>query len=113
MLRITYKGEQLTIPYHEVAYVDIDAYEKIEKEFIQLKAENAELKRMLSNCRCTNSVDNERILLLEKIEQLHAENERLRAICLRESEVLKEALKRKNSKSMIAVVAASLACTAG
>ena len=38
------------------------------------------------------------------------EVERLRGICLRESMVLQEALKRpKNNKSMIAVVAASLA----
>ncbi len=40
---------------------------------------------------------------------LQAENKLLKALCLRESMVLKEALSRpKNNKSMIAVVAASL-----
>ena len=43
------------------------------------------------------------------IADLQAENERLKALCTRESLVLGEALKRsKNNKSMIAVVAASL-----
>lgn len=41
-------------------------------------------------------------------DKLQAENKRLKALCLRESKVLKEALKRKNNKSMIAVVAGSL-----
>jgi len=45
---------------------------------------------------------------LEKQPDLEKENERLKAICLRESGVLKEALKRKHNKSMIAVVASSL-----
>lgn len=36
------------------------------------------------------------------------ENEQLKALCLRESLVLKEVLKRKHNKSMIAVVADSL-----
>ena len=45
---------------------------------------------------------------LEAIEELQAENERLRALCLRESKVLCGALKLYNNKSMIAVVADSL-----
>jgi len=43
-----------------------------------------------------------------EIEQLEDENKRLKALCWRESQVLKEALKRKNNKSMIAVVVSSL-----
>jgi len=39
---------------------------------------------------------------------LQADVERLKALCLRESGVLKEALRRKHNKSMIAVVAGSL-----
>lgn len=39
---------------------------------------------------------------------MNNELERLRAICLRDSKVLKEALKRKYNKSMIAVVADAL-----
>ncbi len=53
--------------------------------------------------------------IVDKIDQALAalaeteeENKRLKALCLRESGVLKEALKRKNNKSMIAVVADSL-----
>ena len=41
-------------------------------------------------------------------KRLLKENKKLKAVCLRESQVLKEALKRKNNKSMIAVVANSL-----
>ena len=46
--------------------------------------------------------------LTKRIEELFAENQQLKALCLRESKVLKEALKRKNNKSMIKVVAGSL-----
>ena len=45
----------------------------------------------------------------KQIDRLEAENKRLRALCLRESGVLKEALNRKNNKSMIKVVSDSLA----
>lgn len=41
-------------------------------------------------------------------ETLRLQNDRLRALCWRESQALKEALKRKDNKSMIAVVADSL-----
>ena len=40
--------------------------------------------------------------------KIQDELKRLRAICLRDSGVLKEALKRKHNKSMIAVVADTL-----
>ena len=42
------------------------------------------------------------------MEYTKGELKRLRAICLRDSKVLKEALKRKHNKSMIAVVADTL-----
>lgn len=45
---------------------------------------------------------------MPKKQSLRTENEQLRALCLRESQVLKEALNRKYNKSMIAVVADSL-----
>jgi len=41
-------------------------------------------------------------------KQLQAENKKLKALCLRESGVIREALKRKNNKSMLKVVADSL-----
>ncbi len=48
--------------------------------------------------------------LRTQLAEAAGEVERLKGICLRESMVLQEALKRpKNNKSMIAVVAASLA----
>lgn len=43
------------------------------------------------------------------IRKLQAEVEKLKGICLRESMVLEEALKRKDNKSMIRVVIDSLA----
>ena len=65
MLRITYKGEQLAIPYNKVAYVDIDAYEAIEKEFIQLQAEYNRLSLSFG-------------LIDDENEKLQIENEQLR-----------------------------------
>ena len=44
-----------------------------------------------------------------KVEKLEKEVEQLRALCYRESQVLKEALKRKHNKSMIEVVSMDLA----
>lgn len=40
--------------------------------------------------------------------KVQAELKRLKAICLRDSKVLKVALQRKHNKSLIAVVAATL-----
>ena len=47
--------------------------------------------------------------ILTIYSDLHAENQRLKALCLRESEVLKEALHRIHNKSMIQCVITSLA----
>jgi hypothetical protein len=84
----------------------LEACNIIERQAEQL----VQKETALVDCRVMKeSVEN---LLKEAEDQLaaaQAENDRLRGICLRESGVLYEALKRKNNKSMIKVVADSLA----
>jgi len=45
---------------------------------------------------------------LEELYEVKAENKKLKALCLRESSVIREALKQKNNKSMLKVAADSL-----
>ena len=60
------------------ADTELDMNAALHTELAHVQAELAELKRMLSNCHCTNSVDNERMLLFEKIKQLQAENKQMK-----------------------------------
>lgn len=88
---VTNKAVQKYLPRIVQSIIDQEKSKEKEKLFEQLQKENKFLNRRVC-----------------KDDALLKENDRLRALCWRESQVLKEALKRKNNKSMIKVVADSL-----